>query len=200
MAASRFQALGFSRRFQRIWNSGHRFQSSFRQALQEEEKHAEGTLKNWKRISLFIAIPATLTIGYKAFFVDHEEHPNPDNYVPYSHIRIRNKAFPWGDGDHSLFHNDHVNLGFEKTEEGEEEEAELAPKKDHWITKLIVDYLMDDPEENRKKRNEHMALIRERCDEYLEKKRKKQYPPEPMDFEGINTATLRATELGVDGY
>lgn len=26
------------------------------------------------------------------FLVDHEEHPDEEKYVPYSHIRIRNKV------------------------------------------------------------------------------------------------------------
>ncbi|KAK3754224.1 hypothetical protein QZH41_013129, partial [Actinostola sp. cb2023] len=70
----------------------------------------------------------------------------------------------------------------------------------HFITKLIVKYLIDDPDENRKKKNDHMAIIRQRRDEYLEKKRRQQYPPEPIDLEEIVTATTRANELGVDGY
>ncbi|XP_031555507.1 uncharacterized protein LOC116292349 [Actinia tenebrosa] len=204
MAALRVQLnlVGFGRRFSRIFNNGQRirFESSFKRSLAEEEKHAEGTLSNWKKISLFIAIPTTLLIGYKAFFVDHEGHPDPGKYVPYSHIRIRNKAFPWGDGDHSLFHNKHVNFGFEESEEEEPEEGAAEPKEDHFITKFIVDYLMDDPEDNRRRKNEHMALIRHRSIEYLEMKRKKKYPPEPIDLDAILAASSRDKELGVDGY
>lgn len=40
------------------------------------------------------------------------------------------QAFPWGDGDHSLFHNDHANFGFEKSEDEGEEEVAAEPKED----------------------------------------------------------------------
>jgi cytochrome c oxidase subunit 6a len=37
------------------------------------------------------------------------EHPHLDEFVPWEHLRIRRKAFPWGDGQHSLFHTDEAN-------------------------------------------------------------------------------------------
>lgn len=68
------------------------------------------TMKTWKLISIFVAIPGCLLCAYNAVLKEkeHHTHPRPE-FVPYSHLRLRKKAFPWGDGNHSLFHNPHAN-------------------------------------------------------------------------------------------
>lgn len=88
--------------------------SAFTQAIAEEEAHAAKTTSLWKNISLFVAIPGVLFVGYNAYNTEQEhlkhiaEHGKPE-FVEYSHLRIRSKPFPWGDGNHSLFHNPHTN-------------------------------------------------------------------------------------------
>lgn len=73
-----------------------------------------GTLTLWKRISLFFAIPACLLVTYNAYTKEKEhahhieEHGKPE-FLPYTHLRIRKKPFPWGDGNHTLIHNSHAN-------------------------------------------------------------------------------------------
>ncbi|XP_051176770.1 cytochrome c oxidase subunit 6A2, mitochondrial-like [Leptopilina boulardi] len=72
------------------------------------ESAAKGE-KLWKMISLFVAVPAVIVTGAINYYehVNHEHH-RPE-FIPYEHLRIRNKPFPWGDGNHSLFHNKHRN-------------------------------------------------------------------------------------------
>ena len=84
--------------------------STFKQAVQEEEAHALGTMKTWKSISLFVAIPALTYCVYNAIRkeAEHSKHGRAE-FVPYTHLRIRNKPFPWGDGNHTLIHNAHTN-------------------------------------------------------------------------------------------
>jgi len=87
-----------------------------------ESKHAESTMKTWKVISALIAGPAILICAYNAWVKEkeHHSHPRPD-FAAYPHLRIRNKQFPWGDGNHSLFHNPHTNAlpeGYEDDDEG----------------------------------------------------------------------------------
>lgn len=88
--------------------------STFAKELEEEEVHAAKTKITWRRISLFVAIPGmTLTaynsISKEAAHHKHvEEHGRP-GFTPYAHLRLRNKLWPWGDGNHSLIHNHHIN-------------------------------------------------------------------------------------------
>ncbi|XP_074642702.1 cytochrome c oxidase subunit 6A, mitochondrial-like isoform X2 [Tubulanus polymorphus] len=67
--------------------------------------------KRWKMLSLLVAIPGVVLCWINSYQKEkehHEHHVRPE-FVAYSHLRLRSKAFPWGDGNHTLFHNKAVN-------------------------------------------------------------------------------------------
>jgi cytochrome c oxidase subunit 6a len=73
----------------------------------------------WKKVFFLGAIPAVIIANINAFVV--ADAPEPPPHVPYEYLYIRSKKFPWGDGNHSLFHNSHMNAlpeGYEHGDEG----------------------------------------------------------------------------------
>ncbi|XP_067849586.1 cytochrome c oxidase subunit 6A1, mitochondrial-like [Heptranchias perlo] len=74
----------------------------------------KGAGRLWKSVSLVIALPGVAVCMLNVYLKKPQE---PAEFVPYTHLRIRSKPFPWSDGDHSLFHNSHTNPlpnGYEK--------------------------------------------------------------------------------------
>merc|ERR1711973_488354 len=69
--------------------------------------HGDDGWKMWKNIFFFVAAPV-IVLGHVNAFGMGEEHGRPE-FVPYDHLRIRTKKFPWGDGNRSFIHNPHVN-------------------------------------------------------------------------------------------
>ena len=80
--------------------------SQYAKAWQLEQAHASKTYLTWKRMSIFVVVPAIAWCIYNTISLEkvHKSHPR-DEFLPYEHLRIRNKPFPWKDGNHSLFHN-----------------------------------------------------------------------------------------------
>lgn len=76
-----------------------------------------GSGDKWKKISIFVVVPA-LVAGIINAYIGHEkEHHEPrPEFIDYAHMRHRVKDYPWG-GNKSLFHNPHVNalpgIGYE---------------------------------------------------------------------------------------
>lgn len=69
-----------------------------------------GGYKVWKRLSFFVALPAIGLCMLNAYLKHQEEHDHPrQEFIKYDYLRRREKRFPWGEGNKSLFHNPHVN-------------------------------------------------------------------------------------------
>jgi len=61
----------------------------------------------WQKIFYFVCVPALILTSIKTYLdeQDHKKHPHRPEYIPYEYLYVRRKKFPWGDGNHSLFHN-----------------------------------------------------------------------------------------------
>ncbi|KAG9270571.1 cytochrome c oxidase subunit 6A, mitochondrial [Astyanax mexicanus] len=71
--------------------------------------HGDQGAKTWKILSFVVALPGVAVCMLNTFLkIQHHSHDQPE-FIPYSHLRLRSKRFPWGDGNKSLFHNSHVN-------------------------------------------------------------------------------------------
>eukprot|EP00057_Strongylocentrotus_purpuratus_P033117 XP_790224.3 PREDICTED: cytochrome c oxidase subunit 6A, mitochondrial [Strongylocentrotus purpuratus] len=68
-----------------------------------------GSAKTWKYMSFLVAIPGVIFCMVNAYKgeMEHKAHfaAHKPEFHAYTHLRIRTKSFPWGDGNHSLFHN-----------------------------------------------------------------------------------------------
>src|SRR5512143_2958076 len=69
-----------------------------------------GGYKMWKRLTFFVAFPSVGLCMLNAYLAhqEHAHHARPE-FVKYEYLAKRDKRFPWGEGNKSLFHNPHTN-------------------------------------------------------------------------------------------
>ncbi|KAL8792604.1 MAG: hypothetical protein Q9195_004827 [Heterodermia aff. obscurata] len=79
------------------------------------KQHAAESSDLWRKLMIYVTLPCLLlaSLNAKNLWDEHWEHekhrPPLEERVQYSYQNIRTKAFPWGDGDKTLFWNDKVN-------------------------------------------------------------------------------------------
>ncbi|VDM79308.1 unnamed protein product [Strongylus vulgaris] len=78
----------------------------FRDSMRGHLIRGEAGRKTFLRIFTLVALPCLAMGMWVAYtdFVARKKHDRP-KYIPYAFLNVRNKPFPWGDGNHSLFHN-----------------------------------------------------------------------------------------------
>ncbi|CAN0393807.1 cytochrome c oxidase subunit 6A1, mitochondrial-like [Lethenteron reissneri] len=87
-----------------------------RYASVAHEEHKSSRM--WKILTFTVALPGVAVCMLNSYLSSQHEHERAE-FVPYEHLRLRTKRFPWGDGNHSLFHNSHVNAlptGYEEND------------------------------------------------------------------------------------
>ncbi|XP_078374025.1 uncharacterized protein LOC144657534 [Oculina patagonica] len=80
------------------------------------------------------------------------------------------------------------------------EEPDETGTRDPLITRLMMEYLMPDPELERQRREAHLRRGREKCDAYLESKRRPRHGKQPFDIEQIERERPKFRDFGPDGY
>ncbi|BFY97972.1 hypothetical protein BsWGS_01010 [Bradybaena similaris] len=83
-----------------------------------KEKH-DVTAGHSERLKYLFMAGALAVALLHVFVYSTRKHQERPEFVAYEYLRIRNRPFPWGDGNHTLFHNCEVNAlpdGYEECE------------------------------------------------------------------------------------
>ncbi|KAH8371756.1 hypothetical protein KR093_008782 [Drosophila rubida] len=66
----------------------------------------------WKRVTFLVATPVVglcMINAYRSIEEEKKEKDLRQPFVKYEYMYRRNKRFPWGNGERSLFHNPDTN-------------------------------------------------------------------------------------------
>ncbi|KAH8802875.1 cytochrome c oxidase subunit VIa [Xylogone sp. PMI_703] len=89
--------------------------NAFNRERQAVKEHAAATSELWRKLSIYVTIPALIIASVNAYNLwnehwAHWEHQPPlEERTEYAYQNIRTKNFFWGDGDKTVFWNDKVN-------------------------------------------------------------------------------------------
>ncbi|KAI9674951.1 MAG: Cytochrome c oxidase subunit 6A, mitochondrial [Caeruleum heppii] len=89
--------------------------NAFNRERQAIKAHAAATSDLWRKLSIYVVIPAIVIASINAYNLwnEHWEHwahePPLEERPEYPYMNVRTKNFFWGDGDKTLFWNDKVN-------------------------------------------------------------------------------------------
>uniref|UniRef100_A0A1B0GMM6 Cytochrome c oxidase subunit n=1 Tax=Phlebotomus papatasi TaxID=29031 RepID=A0A1B0GMM6_PHLPP len=81
---------------------------SFSEKVGKGSKEAAELPKHiiWRRIFFFGCVPM-VGLTFVNCLLNYE-HVRPE-FIPYEHMRLRSKKYPWGDGVKTFFHNKRLN-------------------------------------------------------------------------------------------
>uniref|UniRef100_A0A8D9AGM9 Cytochrome c oxidase subunit 6A1, mitochondrial n=2 Tax=Cacopsylla melanoneura TaxID=428564 RepID=A0A8D9AGM9_9HEMI len=93
-----------------------------------DEPSSDHGTKIWRILTLYVCLPGILLGSFLIWRHETEGHHERPEFIPYDYLRIRNRPFPWGDGNHSLFHNKCQNALPDGYEDEEEEACKTKSK------------------------------------------------------------------------
>uniref|UniRef100_A0A452S7Y0 Cytochrome c oxidase polypeptide VIa n=1 Tax=Ursus americanus TaxID=9643 RepID=A0A452S7Y0_URSAM len=68
-----------------------------------------GPARMWKALTYFLALSSVgLSMLHVFLNWHHRKHESPE-FISHPNLHISSKPFPWRDGNHTLYHNSHVN-------------------------------------------------------------------------------------------
>uniref|UniRef100_A0A0N4ZKQ5 GINS complex subunit 2 n=1 Tax=Parastrongyloides trichosuri TaxID=131310 RepID=A0A0N4ZKQ5_PARTI len=93
-----------------VRNSGINYSSwnfnNYKKTLLGPMQPAKGVKDTYRKMFFIASVPCIALTMYVAWR-DHQKHHAQERkeYVPYEYLNVRKKAFPFRDGNHTLFHN-----------------------------------------------------------------------------------------------